>query len=91
MYSRREMLCDMGAEDTVVFGNPDYDDAIMGLTHDGRVVYDYDKMVEHLVNKDGMSEEEASDFICYNTLRAIPYGGENAPVIMYPLREEVST
>lgn len=42
----------------IVFESPEYDDAIIGTTHDGRVVYDFEKMCDCLV-KEGMTEEEA--------------------------------
>ena len=35
-------------EDAIVFDNMSYDGSIVGVTTDGRVVYDYDKMVEEL-------------------------------------------
>lgn len=85
MRNVREALCNMGYEDAIVFENPSYDDAIIGVT-DGRVVYDFDKMVECLVNDEDMSEEEAIEFIEYNTIRALPYI-ENAPIVMFSILE----
>lgn len=84
--SNREILCDFGYEDSVVFENPDYDEAIIGVSHDGRVIYDMDLMVEHLMVHDGMTEMDAVDFIDYNAARSIPYAGECAPIIMYRLQ-----
>lgn len=34
----RDLLLEMGYEDSIVFENPDYDEAIIGVTEDGRVV-----------------------------------------------------
>lgn len=84
----KDILCDMGLEDSVIFINPSYDDAIIGLdcTSD-RVIYDFDKMVEHLMTKDNMEADEAIEFIEYNTLRAIPYMGENAPIVMRNIKD----
>lgn len=76
------MLDEIGCGDAMVFVNPDFDDAIIGTTDDGRAVYSYSRMVECLVRDDGMTEDEAAEFIDYNTLRAIPYMGEKAPVIV---------
>lgn len=42
-------------------------------------------MVEWLINTEGFTEKEARDWIDYNTLRALPFMGEGAPVILYPL------
>lgn len=80
----RDLLCEVGYEDVTIFENPDYDSAIIGVSDDRRVVYDFDLMVQHLVETDGMTEEEAIEFIEYNTLRAIPYA-ENPPIVMYSI------
>lgn len=78
---------DQGFENFIIFENPDYDSAIIGITEDNQVVYDYDKMIEHLIQEDDMSYEEAIDFISYNTIRSLPYAGEGAPIIMYSIGE----
>ena len=72
-------------EDALVFDNMSYDGAIVGVTTDDRVVYDYDKMIEELMTDEGWSYEEASEWINYNTIRALPYAGENGPIIMYTI------
>lgn len=82
----REALSEMGYDEAVVFNNPDFDEAIIGATDDSRAVYDYDAMVKCLAEKDGITELEAAEFIDYNTIRAIPYAGEHAPIIVYSLQ-----
>lgn len=72
-------------EDAIVFDNMSYDGSIVGVTTDGRVVYDYDKMVEELMEDEECSYEEATEWIDYNTIRALPYAGENGPIIMYSI------
>lgn len=79
----KQWLCDQDKEDSVVFENPDYVSAIIGVSEDGRVIYDYDKMVESLMQSDGMTYEDACEFIDYNTIRALPYMGDKAPIVMY--------
>ena len=74
-------------EDAIVFDNMSYDGSIVRVTTDGRVVYDYDKMVEELMEDEGWSYEDATEQIDYNTIRALPYAGENAPIIMYRILE----
>lgn len=81
----KQWLCDNGYEETVVFENPDYASAFLGVSEDGRAIYDYDLMVQHLVNTDGMEPEEAMEFIDYNTIGSLPYAGEKAPVVMYKM------
>jgi hypothetical protein len=80
-----EKLMDAGYEDVVIFQNFGYDDALIGVSEDGRAVYDFDKMVEWLEVTAGMSTEEAIEWIEYNTIRALPYAGSDAPIIMYSL------
>ena len=78
----REILVNAGYEDAIVFENPDYDNAIVGVTDEGNVVYDFWKMVNHLMEQDGMEMTEAVEFIEYNTIRALPYIGDGAPIII---------
>ena len=81
----KDYLVEMGCDEAVVFENPSYAEAFVGVSQDGRAVYLYEKMCAHLMEKEGMSEEDAVDFICYNTIRAIPYMGEQAPIVFYGL------
>ena len=83
----KDILMDQGFENFIIFENPDYDSAIIGITENNQVVYDYDKMIEHLIQEDDMSYEEAIDFISYNTIRSLPYAGEGVPIIMYSIGE----
>lgn len=80
----RQELADI-AEDAVVFDNPYFDNSIIGLSEDGRVVYSYESMCEEMANDDNISIEDAAEFIDYNTLRTIPYIGYNAPIVVYSL------
>ena len=68
-------------EDSTVFDNYAYDNSIIGISTDGRVIYSYEKMIEELVKDSGMSELEAIEWINYNTIRALSYLGPNAPII----------
>lgn len=84
----------MGYENLIVFDNPDFDSAIIGISTDGcvvydynLVVYDYNLMVEHLSLEDNMSREDAADFIDYNTIRTLPYIGHGAPIIVNLLED----
>lgn len=63
--TNREIINDMGYEDSVIFINPDYDSAIVGVSDNGAVIYDYDLMVKHLMDTDGMTADEAVEFIDY--------------------------
>ena len=72
-------------EEAIVFDNPSFDNAIIGTDQDGRAVYAYDLMIEELMSDEGWSEEDAIEWIEYNTLRVIPYAGNMAPIVIYRL------
>ncbi len=67
----------------ILFDNPQFDEAIMGVTEDNRVVYNFDDMVDCLMEEDGLAQEEAVEFIEYNTVRTLPYIGAKSPIIFY--------
>lgn len=77
-------IVECGYEAVVVFENPDYASAFIGISEDNRAVYDYEKMVECLMREEEMTEEDARDFISYNTLRSLGYV-DGAPVVVYPI------
>lgn len=60
-----------------------FEGAIIGVTvnhhHPVVVVYDYRKCVEILIGQ-GLSEEDAEEYLSFNTLGA--YVGENGPLYM---------
>ena len=62
----RERIENEGYEDVIIFSNPSYDDALVGITNDNRTVYDYEKMIEWLVTNEDMDYDEAADFVCWN-------------------------
>lgn len=66
----KEILCGEGYEDVLIFDNPDYANAFIGVSTSNRAIYDYDLMVACLVEEEDMSEEDARDFIDYNTIGA---------------------
>lgn len=82
LESLKQFLCDNDFEESIVFENPDYVSAFVGVSENGRVIYNYEYMIAHLI-AEGMSYEEAIEFIDYNTIGALPYMGENAPIILY--------
>lgn len=80
----RDWLCELGYEDSIIFDSPSFDEAIIGVSTDGRVIYDYQKMIVHLAHSEEMTYEEAADFIDYNTIRSLPYQ-ENTPIVVHRL------
>lgn len=77
-----------------IFETPCFNDAIIGISENGNLIYSYEKMVESLAQeyiKSSSNEDEAytdaMEFIDYNTIRTIPYMGEFKPIILYELNE----
>ena len=71
----------------VLFRSPDMSQALIGWGQQNTggetkyyAVYDYNLMVESLQNDEGMSQEEAIDWIGYNTMGI---GGDNFPIILH--------
>jgi hypothetical protein len=63
-------------------GNPDgYDQAILGITDNGQLVYSKEKMVELIQQMDTeMEEEDAWEFLEFNCFCA--YVGEQTPIFV---------
>ena len=73
-------------DEVIIFKDPGYDDAFIGVTTGNRAVYDYDKMVAWLEKNRGMSTEESMDFISYND----SFAGADTPIIVYSISEEAA-
>lgn len=81
--TNKEKLEYVGLDNVIVFESPSYDTAMIGTTEDVRAVYDYQLMVEFLMNEDGMTSDDACEFIDYNTIRALHYGGYDLPIVIH--------
>ena len=67
----------------IVFDSHSYDNSIIGVTFDGRAIYGYELMIQELMEDEGWEELDAIEWIEYNTIRALPYAGKNAPLVVY--------
>jgi hypothetical protein len=81
-FKEKQEYFDQLDPNATIFANADYITALIGYTDDGRAVYDYDKMIEFLIEFEDMSTLDAMEWIDYNTKRALPYMGELAPIII---------
>lgn len=77
-----DYLCNSEYESVPLFSD-DYYTAVIGITDGGRLIYDYYKMAEFLVERDGMDYEGAMEWIDYNAIRTLPYMGPNHPIIRF--------
>lgn len=84
MTTDRDLLLDMGYDEVIIFDNPSYEGALIGVTWDNQAVYDYDLMIQSLMKEDNMTEEEAADFISYN---ASYHFGDEYPIIMNSIKD----
>ena len=67
--------------DIMILSSPSFDNSIIGITTDDRVVYDMDLMIADLMQSEDMTETEAIDYIEYNTIRALSYV-QNGPIVI---------
>lgn len=85
--TNKEKIEEFLGEDTertvILYDNPSYEGALVGITTDDRAVYSYDKMVESLMEEDNISEEDAIEFINYNTLGA--YIDPKQPIVIFDI------
>lgn len=85
MTPARQAILDLLGDETVMFFEPEgLDAAIIGLsmyqpTRAVCVVYDYEKVLAYYVSS-GMSEEDAEEWVSFNTLGA--WVGETTPIVV---------
>ena len=76
-----ELMAEMDSELLLAEG---FDEAILGVGcckgREDVVVYSYSKCVDVLMGRDGMSEEEAEEFMEFNVVDA--YVGERTPIFV---------
>ena len=77
----RDKLAEINPEMLLADG---LEDAFIGVTtnhhHSQVAVYSHEKCIKILVDRDGMSEEEAEEFFQFNTLGA--YVGKHGPLFV---------
>lgn len=81
----KQLLLEMELEDTVVLESPSYLSAVVGVSETGQLIYDYARMISTLMEEEGLAQEDAREFIDFNTIEAIPYMGLKHPIILFPL------
>ena len=86
MNNAEKLLLDYGYEGVKYLTNYSYDTALIGISDDNRAIYDFDLMIEWLMLEKNFDYNDAIEWIEFNTIRALPYMGEGAPIIMYALK-----
>ena len=77
-----EIMEEAGCEGANIFSEPSYDTAFIGISHDDRAVYDYEKMIEWCIANYGLSVEEAMDLINTDTICSLS-GTQRSPIIVF--------
>lgn len=76
----REYLREVSGHETLIFlTEPHFDAAVIGVTLEGRVVYDEEVVRLQLMNVDGMDQEGATEYFDFNIAGAYVEGG---PIFM---------
>ena len=83
--SLKEWLVDQGYEEAIVLESPTYRNAVLGISEEGRVIYSERIIIEDMIIDEGMAIEDAYDNFSYNLLRALPYMGKMAPIILHDI------
>lgn len=81
----REWLLENGGDEkTVMFRDPSFPTSLVGVSTDGRAIYSLDKMIQEYADDNDCSEEDAADFINYNTLGSLHPSKdfEKMPIVM---------
>lgn len=79
----REIL-EENYSDSLLFDNPSFDRSILGVSTNGEIIYSLTGMIGELMQDENMTEQDALEFIDYNTLRAVDYFKNEgvAPVVL---------
>ena len=80
--TKLEQISEISPESIIADG---FDDAIIGLSWDSKVVYDANKCIEVLMDEDEITYGDAVEFLEFNTFSA--YVGENTPIFIYPIND----
>lgn len=78
MNQVKKLIEDYGYEDVLILEEPAYETAFIGVSLSNQAVYDYDKMIEYLIQELHMTLEEAADFIYWND----SFKFEGCPIII---------
>lgn len=80
-----DRLFDIGHDDIKLLDG--YESALIGVDTEGRAIYDYDLMVQWLMEEESMDFDTAVLWMEQNTIAAIPYMGEGYPIVMQRLSD----
>jgi hypothetical protein len=81
----RERLCEDSGNDSLLFIDPPHlDECVIGVTEDGRVAYDAERLAASLQKANGGTLEEWKDYAEFNILSMAT--GDQSPVFVWPIK-----
>lgn len=82
----KQTLYSFGADDAIILDK--FDDAVVGVTTDNVVAYNYWEMINVLCKKNKMTVYEAAEWIDLNVIRPMDYlDKEKRPVIVVDFKD----
>ena len=81
MRSGLKKFGDLMVDETILL-DPEYLDAAIVGVRDHRAMYDYSLLVQAYQENEDWTYEDAVEWIEYNTIRALPYMGRFAPLVL---------
>ena len=85
----RDFLIEYSGCDDLKFIQYDcFDNAIVGITVNNEVVYDYNLMISSFMDNENFSYDDAIMWIDCNVIRTLSYIENDAPIIIYSLKQQ---
>lgn len=88
-YNKEALQECLEENESIIFSNPSYNSSIIGVTTDGRAVYDFNLMIKEFATESNVTDEEAVEFIEYNTLGSLPQAETKYPIIIYNRKDMI--
>ena len=76
----RDTMAEEHGEELLFLSEDYFDEAIIGITYNSQVVYDMDRMVELFAENNDCDNEEAIEYLSFNTWTV--YVGDLTPVFV---------
>ena len=82
---RSQLVYFSNSDDTILLEGDEFADGAIGVTDDGHIVYGYFALVDALMDAWSCTEEEAMEYLGFNTIRSLPYMKTEGipPIIVY--------
>lgn len=83
MLTAEELLLENGYDGVKIFSDYSYDTVLIGVSYNNQAIYDYDLMVEWLVDTQNFTIEEAIEWIDYNTFGVLSASPDDLIILFH--------